>query len=811
MLMRNPGFAITAIVCLGLGIGACTAVFSVVDTVLFRPLPFPDSKRLVQILCERSEHVIWDGVGYRLIRDIAEQTRCLERVAVLKPSRFQLKGGEFPELVRGYRVSANIFQTLEVTPMLGRTFLTGEDTPGRDNIVVIGHGLWRRQFGGDPNLVGKTIAFTAIRRGEDNVCTVVGVMPPGFQFIADPEDCEMWQPYVAGSNEQDEWDTVYAIARVKDSVTFKQAQAEAGLLGRRLAPGYPENRSEDTNQLHIRRARPVAGMVRDYVWPLMGTVVFVLLIACANVASLLLARAASRQKEVAIRAALGASRWRTVRLALTESLLLAFLGACLGVLFAHWGVHLLTPLIPSWLPVPKEIHVDGRMLTLALFILLVAGTGLGLVPAWQACKTNLTEALKEGGTRSVAGPGRKPLRKLLVVCEVALSLVLLIGAGLMIQSAVRLLRVDPGFDPRNLLEFRFQFPTTNYISRSRGSVQHPVQRYKSSAQRRLLYERMFQRLKSLPGVQSVGAVSRPGSAYTAEGQTSPLDVRHCRCSAATYDYLRTIGARLLQGRHFTPEDLSGLRDKTIINEAAARQFWPGENPIGKRLRSGFHGAPLLTVVGVVESPKLRSYAEVAELELYSPSMDAPWEHDWEYTPSRSRFVVRTSGDPSGLILAIRRELAAVGADLGVSEFEKVEDRLLRSTAFQRLYMRLLTFFGFAGLILAAIGIYGVISHSVAQRTHEMGVRMALGAHPRDVFKLVIKKGLTLIAVGLVIGVAGALALTRVFASLLYGVTATDPMTFVAVSLLLAAVGLLACYIPARRATKIDPMSALRYE
>ncbi|MGD8499282.1 MAG: ABC transporter permease, partial [Phycisphaerales bacterium] len=612
-----------------------------------------------------------------------------------------------------------------------------------------------------------------------------------------------------GSREQDEWDTMYVIARVKDGVTFKQAQAEAGLLGRRLAPAYPEDRREEINQLHIRQARPVAGMVRDYVGPLMGTVVFVLLIACANVASLLLARAASRRKEVAIRAALGASRWRTVRLALTESLLLAFLGACLGVLFARWGVHLLTPLIPRWLPVAREIHVDSRMLALVLFILLI--TGLGLAPAWQACKINLTEALKEGGARSVAGAGRKPLRKLLVVCEVALSLVLLIGAGLMIQSAVRLLRVDPGFDPRNLLEFRFQFPTSGYISRYRGSVRIEVERYKSSAQRCALYARVFQRLKALPGVESVGAVSTPGSSYTAEGQSSPLRVRHCRCSAATYDYLRTVGARLLQGRYFTLEDRSGLRDKTIINEAAARQFWPGENPIGKRLRSGFHRDPWLTVVGVVKSPKLRSYAGVAGPELYSPSMDAPCEHDWEYRPSTARVVVRTSGDPSGLIFAIRRELAAVDPDLGGSEFEIVEDRLLRSTAYQRLYMRLLTFFGLAGLVLAAVGIYGVVSHSVAQRTHEMGVRMALGAHPRDVFKLVIKNGLILIVVGLVFGVAAALALTRVLGSLLYGVTPTDPMTFVAVSLMLAAIGLVACYIPARRATKIDPMTALRYE
>jgi predicted permease len=799
MLVRNPGFAAVAVLTLALGIGASTAVFSVADTVLFRPLPFADSDRLIQIQRDPCEDTLWIGLPYRLARDLAEQTRSFEAVAILNPARFQLQGAEFPELAEGFRVSANLFSMLGIKPLLGRTFLPGEDRTGNDNVVVVGYGLWQRWFDGDPNLLGKSVSV------DGRLSTVVGVMPPRFQFIARPYGCEMWRPYVPGPDKQDQWDTLFAIARLKDSVSLEQAQVETTLLVHNLAQEYPEAYRKQT--IHLRPVRAMARCIRGSFWPLIGAVAFVLLIACANVANLLLARMASRENEAAIRAALGASRWRVIRLALTESLLLALLGACLGLLFAHWGVGLLTPLIPRWLPVAKQISVDGRMVACALFMLAVTGVGCGLAPAWYSCKTDLTGALKEGGIRSVAGPGRKSFRQFLVVCEVALALMLFIGAGLMIQTVVRLLRVDPGFDPRNLLEFRIELPQTRHY----GSAQVLVERYKRADQRRVLYERVLECLKALPGVQSVGAVSMPQSDYTAEGQTTPLWARHCRCSVGAYDYLRAIGVRLLQGRHFAAEDLSGMRDKVIINEAAARQFWPGQNPIGKRLQGMPQRSPWLTVVGVVATSKLEGYAYGAWREVYTPSMNAPCEHFWEYVPGSARFVVRTSVDPLGLINVIRRELAAVDMDLRVSDFAEMEDRLLRSTARERLYMQLLTSFAVVGLTLAAAGVYGVISYSVAQCTHEIGIRMALGARSSDVFRLVIKKGLALIVVGLVIGVAGALALTRVLRSFLYGVSPTDPVTFALVCLLLAVVGLIACYIPARRAAKVDPMVALRYE
>ena len=785
MLMKNPGFTIPAVLCLALGIGACTTVFSVVDTVLLRPLPYTNPERLVAI----DEHNLKQGYGIgaspRFLLDMREQTQSFEEIAFSIYADFYMTGGEFLEKIDTSRVSTNMFKLLGAKPLLGRTFLPGEDQPDKDDIVVMSHSLWQRRFGGDPNLVGQRISFTDMRPRliewgdddiKDKVYTVIGIMPQGFLTPRTIGKCEMWVPNVFQPDELDVRNPrmLLPFGRLKVGVSRKQAQAQADVLVQRLAKQYPQFYEGWIIQVQPLRNTFVFAGIRKSLWILLGAVAFVLLIACANVANMLLARGASRQPEVVVRATLGAGRWRVIRQLLTESVLLAFLGAGLGLLFTYWGIDILKALAPGSLPLAKDIGMDVRMLGFTLVVLLVTGVGCGLAPAWQLSKPNLTQAIKEEGSRFIAGPGRRPLRDLLVISQVALALVLLIGAGLMIQSLVRLLRLDPGFETRNLMAF---------------SVKLPLSRYGDGAAMNTFREQLLERIGSLPGVVSVGAV-------VTNRQDSP-------CSVGTYDYFRTMGISLLQGRHLTNEDITGGDNNIIVNETAARERWPDDNPIGKQIDFGI--GRFLTVVGVVKSIRSHSYHYDAGPKLYIPYQ--MYDNLGRAMPSDSEFVLRSTGDPLSLIKAIRGEVAVLDNRLPVTGITTLEDRLRRSTVRQRLYMRLLTAFAVMGLVLTAVGIYGVISYAASRRTHEIGVRMALGAKSNNVLALVIRKGLTLI----LIGVAGALALTRVLKSFLYGVTATDPVTFIAVSLLLIAVGLIACYVPARRATKIDPMSALRYE
>jgi putative ABC transport system permease protein len=766
MLVKNPGFTITAVLCLGLGIGACTAVFSMVDTVLLRPLPYTEPDRLVWISEQNLKQGYGIGASPALLTDMREQTQSFEGIAFFELSNFNLTGGDFPENVIASHVSTNKFKLLGTKPLLGRTFLPGEDRPGNSDVAVISHGLWQRRFGGDPNLMGRTITLTDTSKG-DQVYTVIGIMPPRFLPCMAIGKCEIWVPKVFQSDELDVRNPrpLLSFGRLKVGVSRKQAQAQADFLVRRLVKQYPQFYEDWIIQVQPLRNAFLFGEIRKSLWVLLGAVAFVLLIACANVANMLLARSATRQPEIAVRATLGAGRWRVIQQLLTESVLLAFLGAALGVLFAHWGIGLLKALSPDSLPLAKDIGMDARMLGFTLVVLLVTGVGCGLAPAWQLSKQNLTQAIKEGGSRFIAGPGRRPLRDLLVISQVALALVLLIGAGLMIQSLVRLLWLDPGFETRNLMAFRINLPQ---------------RRYGDGAAMNTFREQLLERIRSIPSVLSVGAVTER--------------YQDILCSIGTYDYFRTMGISLLQGRYLTDEDITGGDHNIIVNETAARERWPDDNPLGKQTDFGsFESGHFLTVVGVVKTIRSESYHYDTGPKLYVPyktydnlSRLKPPDSEFVFRPpfampSNSEFVVRSTGDPLSLIKAIRGEVAALDNRLPVTGFTTLEDRLRRSSVRPRLYMRLLTAFA------------------------------ALGAERSEVFKLVIKKGLTLIVIGLVIGVAGALALTRVLNSLLYGVTTTDPVTFVAVSLLLTAVGLLACYIPAHRATRIDPMSALRYE
>jgi putative ABC transport system permease protein len=805
MLIRNPGFALPAILCLGLGIGACTAILSVVNSVLLHPLPYTDPERLVAIDEYNPESGGTMSLSHRLVLDMRQQSRSFGEIGFTNSSTFHLTGGEYPERIGVSRVSTNLFKVLDAKPFLGRTFLPGEDQPGKSDVVVISHGLWQRRFGGDPNLVGEAITCTDIQprfrqwRGDDiknEVYTVVGIMPPQFLPPRPTGECNMWVPQVFRPGESDDRSlrVLKGIGRLKAGVTQKQAQAELRLLARRLAKQDPQIKEGQTIQIEPLRNTFVWSGFRRSLLVLLGAVSFVLLIACANVANMLLARAASRQGEVAIRTTLGAGRWRLIQQLLTESVLLSLVGAALGLLLAHWGIGVLKPLISRSYPLTENVGVNSWTLGCTLLVLISTGVGFGLVPAWQLSKPNLAEALKEGGGRFIAGTGRRPLRDVLVVSQVALALVLLVGAGLMVQTVVRLLRVDPGFDTRNLLEFRIDLPLSRY--NKRGAV-------------RVFYEQLSERISSLPGVQSVGAASGFGlGSYTkAEGQTTPaMYVEECQCGVGTSDYLRAMGIPLLKGRYLTEGDISSEGYGIIVNERAARQFWPDENPIGRRIK---YGMAMTRVVGVVKTPRTWAYAYEASPQLYVPHQTT--EAIGRIVSSSATFVVRSTTDPLGLVEAIRKEVRALDSVIPVTGFIKPEDRLLKSTTRQRLYMQLLTVFAVVGLAIAVVGLYGVISYSVARRTHEIGTRMALGARHIDVLKLVIKKGLILIAVGVVVGVGGALALTRVLRSFLYDVTPTDLMTFVAVPLLLTVVGLLACYIPARRATSIDPMTALRYE
>ena len=795
-LRKNPGFTAVAVIALALGIGANSAIFSVVNTVLLRPLPYKDPERLAMVWEDNARSGFpRDTPAAANYVDWREQNQVFEGMAALADESFNLTGVGEPLRVDGQRVSADLFSLLGVEPQLGRAFRPEEDAPGANRVVLLSHGLWQRRFGSDPKIAGRPVNLN----GESY--TVVGVMPQGFQFPS--RNDELWVPIAFTSREAANRNTHYlqVVARLKLGVTLGQAQAEMSTIAARLQRQYPQQNAE-LGAVVVPLHEQVVGDIRPALLVLLGAVGFVLLVACANVANLLLARAAARQKEIALRVALGASRLRLVRQFLTESVLLAVLGGGVGLLLSLWGVGLLKSFIPEDISQVKAVSVDARVLGFTLLVSLLTGLIFGLAPAAQASSFDLNETLKEGG-RDTSSAGRgKRIRAALVVAEVAVSLVLLIGAGLLINSFLRLRHVDPGFRTDNLLTM---------------SVVLPEQKYPDQARRSAFYDEMIRRVEALPGVRaaavtnwiplvsqgdSVG-VSVEGRPDPAPGQRRPVVVTR----VVSPHYFRAMGIQLLRGRDFDErQDRVDSPAVVVINETMARYFWPGEDPLGKRVTPGRPDSPedWCQVVGVVKDvrqfqlnadPKPQMYLLYAQAEFFAPR----------------HLVVSTAVEPLGLASAVRKTVWEIDKDQPVSDVSTMEEVLSESIARQRFSMLLLAVFAGVALLLAAVGLYGVMSYSVAQRTREIGLRMALGAQERDVLRMVVGQGLKLVLAGVLIGLAAAFALTRLMSSLLFGVSATDPATLVTISLLLVGVAVLASYVPARRATKVDPLIALRYE
>lgn len=795
MLRKKPGFTAVAVLALALGIGANTAIFSVVNAVLLRPLPYKDAERLVVIWGTepKLEVKVFPTSGPDYL-DWKNQNQVFERMAALEDASFNITGEGVPERVQSMASSADLFPLLGVQTKLGRTFSGEEEQAGRNKVAVLSHALWQRRFGSDPNLIGQTITLS----GESY--SVIGVMPPDFSFPEGDKKIDVWVPLDFSTEEMRRRGhrNLLVLGKLKLGVTIEQARAEMNVLSRRLAEQYPSTNADWSISVVSLRDQ-LTEDIGPALLVLFGAVGFVLLIACANVANLSLARAAVRQKEVAIRIALGASRFRLVRQFLTESVLLAVLGGVLGLLLAFWGVDALVALLPTDVPRLEQIGVDRYVLVFTLVVSLATGILLGLVPAQQATKPDLTEALKEGSLSLMIGSRRNRVRGLLVISEVALALVLLIGAGLMLKSFQHLRDIKPGFDPDNVLTMQIALPQLKYAEEQ---------------QQMAFFQQLLQRVEALPGVRSAGAVTNLPLAddsvtdFTIEGRPEPESAKDAMIASygsVSPNYFRAFGIPILKGRAFTEQDTKQSVPVVVISEKLARRYWPDEDPIGKRIREGDseNPKPWLSIIGVAGDIRRYGLDSEAKPEMYIPYLQQP-------KPAMA-LVIRTASDPTNLVASVRNEVQAIDKDQPVHAVKVMNQAVAASIASRRLSLMLLGIFAVLALVLAAVGIYGVVSYSVSQRTHEIGIRMALGARPRDVFKLIVGQGMLLTLIGVAFGVAGAFAVTRVMASLLYGVSPTDPITFIGLSLLLAAIALLACYIPARRAMKVDPMVALRYE
>jgi putative ABC transport system permease protein len=796
---RNPGFTAVAILTLALGIGANTTMFSVVNATLFRPLPFPDADRLQTLWKAGADPNDINITSLPNYRDWVAQNRVFQSIALFDSAGrgYNLTSGGEPEQVSGVRVTASFFQVLGVKPMLGRTFLAEEEEPGKAQVVVLSHGLWVRRYGADRHIVGKTIQI------DSAPYTVVGVMPESFSFQFWSNTRQLWVPGGWTPGDLDRGSNSFlCIGRLKPGVSLETARAEMDTIGKALARAYPESNAGNTirvipvNEYSVERLRPA-------MLALLGVVGFVLLIACVNVANLMLARAATRQTELAIRSAIGAGQRRIVRQLLTESVLLAGAGGIAGLLLAAWGTAALPAVLPNLQSLPMRpmdtIALDSTVLAFTCGVALVSGILFGLAPALTASRSNLAEPLKENGRISASG-AKSRLRYSLVSAEVALTLVVLAGAGMMIASVARLLGVDPGLDPKNVLVLGMSQGQQNLYY---GPPDHPG-----------FCAALTTQVGSLPGVLSASAIGHlplgggsAGRGIGIEGRPDPGPEKRpgARYSIVCPGILKTLGIPLLSGREFNDKDVVGAPDAALINDAMAKRDWPGEEAVGKRFKIGPVGSdsPWMTVVGVFKTYRHTGLDDDREPQFFRPFPQAGWPE--------MAIVIKTASAPAGFVEPVKKALRVIEPTQPVSGVTTMEEVMSDSVSSRKYPMILLSVFALLALILAAVGIAGVVGYTVVQRSQEIGVRMALGAQPRDVLRLVVGQSLTWMGAGLVVGIIAALMLGRTLKSLLYEVTPTDPIVLGSVAVVLAVVTVLASAIPARRATQVDPLKALRCE
>ena len=790
MLMRTPGFSLVALLTFALGIGVNAAVFTVYNGVLLRPLPYPDADRITMVWMDnRRQQIREDITSYPNYMDWRTQSSSFSHMAAFTPASFNLTGAGDPERLRGAETTANFFDVMGLLPLSGRLYTAQEETPGKDAVVVLSYGLWQRRFGGAVDAIGKTITLNG--RSHE----VIGIMPGTLKV---PEDAELWKPLAPPDDARQARNNFWlpVIGRLKPGVSVEQAQSEMNGITARIEQSFPTQKGFGAYIVSLHRQ--IVGDVERSLMVLLGAVGFVLLIACANLGNLMLGRSAARRKELAIRTALGAARWRLVRQMVTETLVLAAGGSILGLLLAYWATGFFVGLGGGSIPRPEAITLDARVIAFALVLAAVSALLAGLVPALQASSGTLSDPLKEGGREGSSGASRRT-RSALITAEVALAFMLLVGAGLLARTLWSMQQVDRGFSTAKIASMNISLPAALF------ATGNDVRGFQA---------RLLERVRTLPGVETAAfatSVLQPlvtnSNVFSIEGKPFPPPEERVEypTEIVSPGFFETVGMKLAEGRFFNDRDTADVPFVIVVNETLARQAWPGQSPLGRRMKGGSPDSPSpwLTVVGVIKDARRADVRREIRPELYFCMQ--------QRTPRTATLYVRTSGDPTSIVPSVRNEVRALHPQVPLFAVNTLEALVSDTLAQPR--FRALLLAGFAGLalLLASVGIYGVTAYAVSQRTHEVGVRMALGAKGHDVMKLILRQHLIPAIAGVVVGIAGALAVSRFLESLVYGIGATDAVTFACVAVMLVSVAALAAYIPARRATRVDPLIALRAE